>query len=47
MKEQLLHYIWHLTHFDAKSLSTSQYFPLSIYKLGKSNYDFGYDLFKF
>ena len=37
MNEQLLHYISHFTHIYVKSLSVSQYFPLSIYKEGKSN----------
>ena len=43
MNEQLLHYIWHFTHFDVKSLSTSHHLPLSIYSVVKSNSDAGPD----
>ena len=43
MNEQLLHYVWHYTQFDVKSLSTSHNLPLSIYSTCKSNYDVGFD----
>lgn len=43
MNEKLLHYIWQFTRFDISSLFTDKNLPLTIYSVGKPNFDAGPD----